>query len=64
MLNGEIVTEIYKLCKHKDSIKYTIKTIIDIATKYHSHQELMEVYNDVKRGRVKPEVAIIYLINF
>ena len=64
MLNGEIVTEIYKLCKHKDTIKFPIKTIIDIATKYHSHQELMEVYNDVKRGRVKPEVAIIYLINF
>jgi predicted transcriptional regulator len=64
MLKGQIVTEIYRLCKHKDSIKCTLKTIIDTACKYHNEQELKEVYNDVKKGKVKPEVAILYLINF
>lgn len=64
MLKGQYVTEIYKLCKSKDAIKCTIKTIIDISCKYHSIREIKEVYDDVKKGKVKPEAAIIYLINF
>lgn len=58
MLNGEIVTNIYKLCKNKNALRCSLKTILDTAGKYYTKEELNALYQDVIKGRIKPEVAL------
>ena len=62
MLKGEIITNIYKLCRNKQALRCTIKTIIDTGAKYHTKEELMALCQDVLKGRVKPEVALMSLV--
>lgn len=58
MLKGEIVTNIYKLCKNKNALRCSLKTILDTAGKYYTKEELNTLYQDVIKGRIKPEVAL------
>lgn len=58
MLKGEIVTNIYKLCRNKSALRCSLKTILDTAGKYYTKEELNALYQDVIKGRIKPEVAL------
>jgi hypothetical protein len=62
MLKGEIVTNIYRLCRNKNALRCSLKTILDTAGKYYTKEELNALYQDVIKGRIKPEVALMSLV--